>query len=72
MHRRGVCVRDEATAATGFIHAGPAHGDALFRFKGALRVVRRLAAPHTNGVGLRLMYSAIASSCGHELQGLPV
>ena len=52
MHRWSVGVRDEATAASCFVHAGAADGDALFRFKGALRVVRRLAAPHTNRVGL--------------------
>src|SRR2546423_15270231 len=51
--RRRVSVRDEASAASSLVHAASAYGHALFGFKGALRVVCRLAAANADGVRLR-------------------
>src|SRR5260370_29167574 len=46
--RRRVSVRDKALAASCFIHAFAPDRDALLRFKGALRIVRRLPAFHAD------------------------
>jgi hypothetical protein len=45
-------MRHKATATAGFVHASAADGGAFFRLEGALCVVRRLAAPHADGVRL--------------------
>ena len=52
MDRRRVRVGDEAATAAGFVHAGGADGDALFRFEDALGIVCGLATFHADGVSL--------------------
>ena len=56
-------MRNEATAAAGFVHAGAADGDAFLGFEGALGVVSGLAALHADGVRLGDMASSLFVKC---------
>ena len=57
MNRWRVGMWYEATAAAGLVHVAATDGYTFFGFNGALRIVRRLATLHADGVRFRDVFS---------------